>query len=114
MQINKVYVVIFLISVFISSVSQIILKKSADIKYESRIKEYLNAKVILAYGLFLGSSLLTVLAYKGVPLSMGPILEATGYIWVSLLGMLILKERITKKKLLGLLVIVVGIVLFNI
>lgn len=114
MQINKGYVVIFLISVFISSVSQIILKKSADIEYESKIKEYLNAKVILAYGLFFGSSLLTVFAYKGVPLSMGPILEATGYIWVSLLGMLILRERITKKKMLGLTVIVVGIALFNI
>lgn len=114
MQINKVYVLFFLFSVFISSVSQVILKKSADIQYESKIKEYLNPRVICAYGMFLGSSLMTVLAYKGVPLSMGPILEATGYVWVSLLGFAILKEKISPKKLLGLVVIIIGIFVFNI
>ena len=114
MQINKVYVLFFLFSVFISSVSQVILKKSADIQYESKIKEYLNPRVICAYGMFLGSSLRTVLAYKGVPLSMGPILEATGYVWVSLLGFAILKEKISPKKLLGLVVIIIGIFVFNI
>lgn len=114
MQISKIYVAVFLVSVFISSVSQIILKKSADIQYENRIKEYFNSRVICAYGLFFASSLLTILAYKRVPLSMGPILETTGYIWVSLLGLLVLKEKISKKKLLGLGVIILGIVVFNI
>ena len=44
--------------VFISSVSQIILKKSANIKYENPIREYLNIRVIkdMAYSIFLLSS----------------------------------------------------------
>ncbi|MBQ8914058.1 MAG: EamA family transporter [Lachnospiraceae bacterium] len=113
MKLKLIYIAIFLVSVFVSSVSQIILKKSAGKTYESKIKEYMNLPVIFAYGLFFMSSLLTVLAYKYVPLSMGPILESTGYIWVSILGYIILKEGINKKKVIGLLIIIAGIIVFN-
>ena len=75
------YIVLFLFSVFISSVSQILLKSSAKQQYEKSWKDYLNWKVIVAYGIFFISSLLTVFAYRYVPLSMGPILEASGYLY---------------------------------
>jgi len=109
---NKwLFVILFLISVFLSSVSQVILKKSANKTHASAIKEYLNVQTIGAYALFFLSTLLTVYSYKGVSLSMGPILETTGYIWVSLLGFLLLKEKISKKKLAGLGLIIVGIII---
>lgn len=114
MKAELIYVTVFLVSVFVSSASQIVLKKSADRKYENRVKEYLNMPVMVAYGLFFCSSLMTVMAYRGVPLSMGPVLEATGYLWVSILGVLFLKERISKKKAIGLLVLVIGVLVFNI
>lgn len=107
------YIIIFILSVFISSVSQIILKTSADKQYDSIIQEYINPKVIIAYGMFFLSSLITILAYKGVPLSMGPILEATGYIWVAILGRLVLKEEISKMKMTGVVLIIIGIVVFT-
>lgn len=105
------YIVLFLFSVFISSVSQILLKISAIEEHKNVIKEYLNAKVICAYGIFFAASLLTVLAYRYVPLSMGPILEASGYIFVSVLGYIFLKERISRRKLIGLMFIILGIVI---
>lgn len=108
------YIIFFLLSVFLSAMSQILLKKSAKMHYKSRIREYLNARVMIAYCLFFLSSLVTVYAYKGVPLSLGPILEATGYIWVSIMGYYFLKEKIGKKKRVGLVLIVLGIVLANI
>lgn len=111
---NVLYILLFLISVMVSSVSQIVLKKSANKTYDSKIKEYMNFPVIFAYGLFFLSSLLTVWAYKYVPLSMGPILESTGYIWVTVLGYLMLKEKITKNKFWGIFIIIVGIIIFNI
>ncbi len=107
------YVCLFLFSVFISAVSQIILKTSANSEHESSLREYLNPKVIIAYGIFFVSSLLTVLAYRKVPLSMGAVLETTGYIWVTLLGYFILKEKVNRRKLLGLFVIIAGIVISN-
>lgn len=106
------YVCLFLGAVLISSYSQILLKTSAEENYSSKIREYLNAKVIIAYGLFFVSTLATLYAYKVVPLSMGPILEASGYVWVALLSRIILKEQLKKKKILGLLIILVGIVIF--
>lgn len=107
------YTLLYLSGVFISSVSQIILKKSAGIHYKSRIREYLNLRVILAYTIFFLATLCTVFAYKYVPLSMGPILGAAEYVFVALLSFLILKEKISKKKLAGLLVIIAGIIIFS-
>lgn len=106
-----VYITVFLLSVFISAISQVLLKASADRCCQSKIEEYLNARVITAYVIFFISSLLTILAYRGVPLSMGPILEATGYIWVTVLGNLVLGEKVNTRKILGLVVIVFGVVL---
>lgn len=108
MSISHVFIYIF--SVFISSVSQILLKISADKKYDSRIREYLNPRVIIAYGIFFIATFVTIIAYKGIPLSLGPILETTGYLWVTLLGYFILKEKISKRKIMGLFIVVAGIV----
>lgn len=110
---EQLFIIIFLLSVLVSSVSQLLLKMSANRHYETRLAEYLNPKVIIAYVLFFGATLITVLAYQYVPLSLGPVLESTGYIFVTLLGYFVLKEKIGKQKLLGMLVIIVGILLFN-
>lgn len=106
-------VCILLVSVFISSVSQIILKKAAGKVYSSPVREYLNPMVIGAYGMFFCSVILTMLALKYVPLSMSPILESTGYIFVSVMGYFFLKERFSRRKLAGLVLILAGIVIFN-
>ena len=66
---NISYYGIFLFSVFISSVSQIILKKSANIKYENPIREYLNIRVIVPYSIFLLSSFLTIYAYNSLTIA---------------------------------------------
>lgn len=104
---------IFIFGVFISSISQIILKKSADRTYDSRIKEYLNPKVILAYTIFFAATLCSVWAYTVIPLSLGPILESAGYIFVAFLSWLFLKEKISKQKLIGLSIIIIGIIIYS-
>ena len=104
------YIMIYLGSVFISSVSQILLKSSANKKYDSKIKEYLNWKVMIAYCMFFGSSLATILAYKGVPLSLGPVIESVAYVFVAVLGYFILKEKPSKKKMFGLALIIIGVI----
>ena len=110
---NKVlFSLIFIFGVFISSLSQIILKKSAMSQYESKIKEYLNPKVIFAYTIFFGATFCSIFAYKVIPLSFGPILESAGYIFVSLFSWLLLKERISKRKIIGLILIIIGISIY--
>lgn len=113
---NKVLIFsgIYILGVIISAFAQILLKKSADVERENKLKEYLNLKTIFAYGIFLGATLCSVFAYKYVPLSMGPILETTEYIFVAILSYYFLKEKISKKKLIGLITIVLGILIFSI
>ena len=100
---------ILLFGVFISSVSQVMLKMAARREWPSRIREYLNPLVIGAYVLFFGSTLLSILAYRGLPLSLGPVLEATGYIWVTLFGVTLFREKMNGMKLLALCLILGGI-----
>ena len=113
---NKVliYYSIYLLGVIVSAFAQILLKKSAKIERENKIKEYLNFKTIFAYGIFFGATLCSVFAYKYVPLSMGPILGTTEYIFVALLSYWLLKEKIGKKKLIGLVTIIIGVLVFSI
>lgn len=109
-----IHIIIFLASVLVASFSQVLLKTSADREYEHWYQEYLNVKVIVAYGLFFVSTIITVVAYKYVPLSLGPVLESSGYVFVTLLGYFVLKEKIRSKKLIGMIVIIVGIILFSV
>lgn len=107
------YSLIFLGSVFISAIGQVLLKKSAMRTYDSAIKEYLNPLVIGGYTIFLASTLITMYAYKVVPLSMGPVLESTSYIYVTIFGVTIFKESLSKRKLLALMLIMVGILVYS-
>ncbi len=108
------YAILALVSVFISAISQVILKKAAQKEYASVIQEYLNFPVISAYGIFFLATVLTVLAYKGIPLSMGGVLESTGYIYVTFFGWKLFHERITAKKLIALALIIAGICIYSI
>lgn len=99
-------------SVFVSSVSQVLLKKSAQETHKNRLAEYLDPRVIIAYAIFFGATLLTVVALRVVPVSMGTVLESSGYLFVTVLGVIFLKEKVSRRKLAGLLIIVAGILIY--
>lgn len=108
-----VYVGIYLLGVFIAAVSQVLLKKEALKPHDSVVKEYLNPSVICAYMLFFVSSLMPIIAFKVLPLSYGPVLEATSYLYVMAFGAVIFHEKITKVKLLALALIIGGIIVYS-
>lgn len=107
---SLLYVGIYLISVFVASCSQILLKKSAMKKYGYRFGDYLNPYVICAYGMLFVSMVLTMFALKAVPLKLSPVIEATSYLYVSILSYIFLKERISKNRAIALAIILVGII----
>ena len=106
------YIIIMFLSVSASSISQLLLKKSAMKKYDSVIKEYLNPFVIGGYGILFLSMLLTIYAYSGMDYKNGPIIESFGNVIVLVLGYLFLKEKISFKKLIGIVCIIVGMTVF--
>ena len=107
------YAGLLLSGVFLSAISQVMLKKAALREYPSKIREYLNPLVVIAYIIFVGTTFLSIYAYKGIPLSMGPVLEATSYIYVTIFGVTIFKEMLNPRKVLGLLLIVCGIAVYS-
>lgn len=99
---------------FISALSQVILKKAAQKKYDSFLKSYLNFPVIFAYGLFFGTTILSLFAYKVVPLSMGAIIQSLNYGFILVFGQIFFNEKITLRKIIGVLIILLGIYIFSI
>ena len=69
--------------------------------------------MIFAYVLFVGTTLLSILAYRGIPLSMGPILEATSYIYITIFGVKIFKEKMNRGKAAALVLIICGIAVYS-
>ncbi len=108
------WVLLFVLSATIAAFAQMLLKKSATEKHESVIGEYLNWKVIAGYGLMFTGMLLCVIGYAhGVQVKSGSVTETIGIVEVAVLGAIFFKEKLTKKKLAGIGLIIAGIILFN-
>lgn len=106
------YLLLILCSVVMASFAQILLKKATLKKYKSWIFEYLNPYVICGYGIMVIGMVLNVLAYRKVDYKNGPVIESLGFLFVMVLSWFFFKEKITKKKLFGNLIILLGVVIF--
>ncbi len=105
------YGALILLSTFISAVSQVMLKKAAMKTWESRLREYLNAPVIAAYLIFGAAAVMTVWAYRGIEVSQGTLLETSGYLFVFAFDVMLFRERVTQRKVIGTALIVGGILI---
>lgn len=114
MKINP-YIFLILLSTIIASVSQILLKRSAQSHHASFVGEYLNPYVIGGYGLLVITTLINVYAYsKGVELKNGAVIESTGLIFVTVLSRIFFRESVSIRKMAGILLILVGVLVFYI
>ena len=100
------YIGLFIMSILIASFSQIILKKGAC---QGNI--YINKYTICGYTLMIIS---TFFGYKGVTLSLGQILQSLSFIFVIILSKLFLKEKISKKQVIGIIIIIIGIIVYSV
>ena len=97
----------------IASLSQVLLKKSAGKTYSSVLKEYFNPYVIIGYGMMVGATLCGLIAYKnGVEYKNGVIMESVGFVMVMIFSRIFFKEALTFKKILGNVLILIGMVVF--
>ncbi|MBO4458968.1 MAG: multidrug ABC transporter [Butyrivibrio sp.] len=107
-------IIIAFSAVFLASVAQIILKKTAiNHSKEGLISKFLNIGIVTAYSMTLGSSLLNTYALRSMPLKMTTVSEASGYFWVPVLSFLLLDEKLGKFKLFGGIIILIGMVIFS-
>lgn len=101
-----------IMSAFITAFSQIILKKSADRKYKNFFFEYLNPYVLFSYVCYIGVLVLNVFIYTKIDYRFGVVINSMSTVFVMLLSHIILKEVITKNRIIGNAIIVCGILVF--
>ena len=101
-------------SVVISALSQLLLKAGARKSYSSVIREYLNFYVISGYALMVVAMVLPILAYNQFHLDYkeAPVIEAIGPALVTVLSFFAFKEKLTLKKVIGNIIVVIGICVF--
>ena len=97
-------------AVLIASASQVLLKKKASKAPKSFLKKFLNGPVILSYILLFGSMALNSLALRRMEMSVLPCITATSFLWIMILSAIFLGEKPTKNKIIGILMILVGVV----
>ena len=109
---NYVFYILMIISAFITAFSQIILKMSANRKHKNIIFEYVNPYVIFSYICYFGVLVLNVFIYTKLDYRFGVVINSMSAVFVILLSRIVLKESVTKKRILGNIIIVCGILVF--
>lgn len=107
------YLLLYIFSVLVVSVAQVLLKSSANREHRNGLREYLNWRVALAYAMMLATTFMTIIAYRQVQLKDGPVWSSLGYVFVLVLGRLFLGERVTWSRVAGILLIIAGIYVFT-
>lgn len=102
-----------LVSAFITAVSQIMLKVSANKKHRHFIFEYLNPYVMLSYAGYVLVLVINVIIYTKIDYRFGVVINSLSTVLIMVLSKLILKETMTKKKLIGNALIILGIACFS-
>ena len=110
---NNLYInlLILVAGTLIASFSQLLLKAEAIRDHSSFITQYINFRVIAGYLLMLVSTVASLIALRIVPLVYSPIAEAASQIFTVSLSAVILKEKLTVQKIIGLIIVVIGILL---
>ena len=99
---------------FVNAISQVILKKCADKTKDLKFfQKFLNKSVLFAYCLFGIVVVINLFAYRGVDFKYGGAINAIGQIFVLILSFFICKERISKNRIIGSTLIIVGVVIYS-
>lgn len=105
------FIVLNLLSVFIASCTQVILKKSAATRPANTLNYFLNPATITAYTLFFGCCLLTFYCLSHLEMITTNVLECSAYVYILILDKIFFHKKITWKKLLGNALIITGIII---
>lgn len=103
------------LAVIITGISQILLKIGSHHEFQKKrfIAAYLNPYTLSAYGLLLFVTMISVIALMEIPLKMYYAIASLNFVVVTGLSWWILHEVVNKKIILGMLLIIGGILVFN-
>ena len=108
--------ILVFLAVVLTGISQVLLKTgSARVgngKY-SVLDAYLNIPALFAYGLLVFVTILSVIALKEIPLKTFYAVASMNFVIVAVLSWGILKEKITRNAVIAVVLISLGVIIFN-
>ena len=110
---NRICMFLMFAGTFFTAISQVLLKQSANTTYKHPIYEYLNWRVILSYFIFFAVLLVNTYAYTKIDMKYGAVIDTFSYVFVMLLSYFLLKEKFTKGRVIGNLIIIAGILIYT-
>jgi drug/metabolite transporter (DMT)-like permease len=102
-----------LIVVIFTSIGHLLLKMAATISSKTGGRIYTHPLSILGYAIFAFVAFLSIYAMKGLDMKVFFALNSLTYICIPILGFLVLRESFTRNKIIGIVIISVGVLLFN-
>ena len=106
------YFAVLIVMTILGAVASLYLKKASGA--ENMIQMLKNVHLYIGVFLYLSSALLNIWILKYLEYSVVLPLTSFTYIWTMLLSYFILKEKITKKKIAGVIFIVIGAIFVSI
>ena len=107
------YKLLVVFSVFMAAGAQMLLKKGASVSYNRWIRQYLNGWVIVGYTIMGLSLVLNVFCLgRGVLVKEVSIIESFSYLFVPILSWFFFAEKLSKRKLGAIAIIMFGVLIF--
>jgi len=109
-----IYYLLTLIVIVFTSIGHLLLKIAANRVRDSdgSARMVTHPVSIIAYGVFAFVAFLSIYAMKGLEMKSFFALNSLTYIVIPLLGLLVLKEPFSRNKVIGVILITVGVLLF--
>ena len=106
------YYLVIVLAVLLSAAAQLLMKKSAARPHKSVVFEYLNPIVLSGYVLFFCATVINLYALSHVKLAVASALtESLTFICAMVTGRIFFAERLTRRKIIGSAVILIGVML---
>lgn len=108
-----IYYLLTLVVVLFTSIGHLLLKIATSRVAASGGRLYTHPLSIVAYVIFAVVALLSIYAMKGLDLKVFFALNSLTYICIPLLALLVLRESFSRNKVIGVIIISLGVLLFN-
>lgn len=107
------YILLCVILVLFSSLSQVLLKVAANKEYSNKLGFLINYRVLLAYAILLAITFInSYFIFSNLELTVISMIETLGYIFVPIISIVLLKEKINQRLIFGILFISLGCIIF--
>lgn len=108
-----VYYVLAICSTFMAAVGQVYLKQYSICEKGKGLRKIFHFYLILSVVFFLCSTFLSIYVLKKLSFTIFYTLTALNFVFIALLSAIVLKEKVDKTKVIGIVIIVLGLVIFN-